>query len=80
MSALRLAGALAVLAGGLALAQQVALAVHDIGVFELEGDAVNDPAVAGDDWDTVNVYGGGASIARTGVLADPGNATIFTGG
>ena len=80
MNVLRLAGALAIVAGGLVLAQQVALAVHDIGVFELEGDAVNDPAVLGDDWDTVNLGGGGSSIARTGVLADPGNATIFTGG
>src|SRR2546428_5083636 len=50
---LRLTGALTILAGALVLADRVALAVHDIGVFELEGDAVNDPAVLGDDWDTV---------------------------
>jgi len=30
-----------------------ALAVHDEGLFELDGNAVSDPAVAGDDWDKV---------------------------
>jgi hypothetical protein len=77
---LRLAGVLAVLAGALVLADRVALAVHDIGVFELDGDAVNDPAVLGDDWDTVNLGGGGGSIAHTGVVADPAPGSIFTGG
>lgn len=38
------------LAGFAALPAQ---AVHDLGVFELEGNAVNDPAVVGDDWDNV---------------------------
>jgi len=46
------------------------------GVFELEGDAVDDPAVAGDDWNTANP----GSVARTGILTDPGSKTIFTGG
>jgi hypothetical protein len=40
----------ALLAGFAALPAQ---AVHDVGVFELEGNATNDPAVAGDDWDNV---------------------------
>lgn len=31
----------------------IADAVHGTGAFELEGDAVNDPALAGDDWDNV---------------------------
>jgi hypothetical protein len=54
-------------------------AVHDLGVFELEGDATDDPAVLGDDWSSVN--GSGATpLAKTGILSDPGNATIFTGG
>jgi hypothetical protein len=30
-----------------------ALAVHDTGAFELDGNATNDPAVVGDDWDNV---------------------------
>ena len=30
-----------------------ALAVHDTGAFELDGNATNNPAVAGDDWDNV---------------------------
>jgi hypothetical protein len=54
-------------------------AVHDLGVFELEGDAFDDPAVLGDDWSSVN-GSGGTPLAKTGVLSDPGNATIFTGG
>lgn len=57
-----------------------ASAIHDTSVFELEGDAVDDPAVAGEDWSSVNGTGGGSFIARTGVLADPANKTIFTGG
>ena len=54
-------------------------AVHDLGVFELEGDATDDPALAGDDWSSVNL-GSATPLAKTGVLSDPGNATIFTGG
>lgn len=46
------------------------------GTFELEGDALDDPAVAGDDWNTANP----SHIATTGILNDPGNKTIFTGG
>jgi hypothetical protein len=57
----------------------LAVAVHDIGVFELDGDATDDPAVAGDDWDTVNA-GGGSAVARTGTVADPAPVSIFTGG
>ena len=57
----------------------VVLAVHDLFIFELEGDAVDDPAVAGDDWSTVN-SGGGTPVARTGVVADLAPASIFTGG
>ena len=32
--------------------QVAAFAVHDTGVFELDGNATDDPTVAGDDWDT----------------------------
>jgi hypothetical protein len=51
-------------------------AVH-IGVFELEGDAVDDPNVAGDDW---NTPGGGSAVAQSFVADGSGNRTIFTGG
>jgi hypothetical protein len=57
----------------------LSLAVHDLGVFELEGDATDDPGAPGDDWSSVN-SGGGTAFARTGVLADPAPASIFTGG
>jgi len=39
------------------------LAVWDLGIFELDRNAV-DGAVAGDDWDTL--YGGGGSAALLG--------------
>jgi len=74
------------LALAIALAAGVAtvLAVDDLGVFELDGNAVDNTAGAPDDWQTVNVPppGGspGNSIARTGVLVDPAGTTIFRGG
>lgn len=55
-------------------------AVHDLGLFELEGNAIDDPAVAGDDWNTVLLGTGGGAIANTGVLSDPAPKSIFTQG
>ena len=46
-----IAGTLAVVAGGVFAIS--AMGVHNTGAFELEGNATNDPAVAGDDWDNV---------------------------
>jgi hypothetical protein len=46
-------------------------------VFQLDGNIADD--AAGDDWATLFAGGGGAS-AYTGVLADPGKLTTFTGG
>jgi hypothetical protein len=69
-----------------------AFAVHDIDVFELDGNATNAPLVAGDDWDNVycqvtnlpagcsdtSASGGATSVSWTN---DGGrSATIFTGG
>jgi len=51
----------------------------DVGTFELDGNAIDDPAVTGDDWDTV-FYGGGGSSIVSAFVADPGQLTIFTGG
>src|ERR1044071_7919897 len=63
-----------------ALASPVA-AVHDEGLFERDGNAVNQ-AAAGDDWDQVN--GGGSSAFETKFITDAVNSTpaehLFTGG
>jgi len=66
-----------------------AYAVHDINIFELDGNVADSPAGTPDDWSSVNDSGGLPScatsappclIAKTGVLADPAPASIFTGG
>jgi hypothetical protein len=70
-----------------------ALAVHDTGAFELDGNAANNPAVAGDDWDNVchqvlhndcgtsnDTSASGGATAVDWVSEPNGNATIFTGG
>jgi uncharacterized repeat protein (TIGR01451 family) len=58
-----------------------ALAVHDEGLFELDGNAVNQ-AAAGDDWDQVNA--GTSSAFQTEFIADAVNSTplehLFQGG
>jgi hypothetical protein len=70
-----------------------AAAVHDTGAFELDGNATNNPAVAGDDWDNVchqvlhtdcsttndtSALGGATAVDW---VAEPNpNSTIFTGG
>lgn len=77
--ALRAVAATALIVLALIAARATLNAVHDLGIFELEGNAVDDPAVAGDDWSTVN-FGGGSPIVRTGVLADPAPRSIYTGG
>jgi hypothetical protein len=74
---------------GMSIAIPAALAVHDTGAFELDGNAVNG-AAAGDDWDNVchQVTGNDCSTTNntTGAtavdwVAEPNlNATIFTGG
>jgi hypothetical protein len=67
-----------------------AQAVHDTGAFELDGNATNNPAVLGDDWDNVchQVTGTDCSTTNntTGAsavdwVAEPNpSASIFTGG
>jgi hypothetical protein len=51
--------------------------VHDEGLFELDGNA-GDEAAAGEDWQPVNSRG--RTGGSTGVIADPGSISIFTGG
>jgi uncharacterized repeat protein (TIGR01451 family) len=56
-----------------------ALAVHDEGLFELDGNTANDPAVTGDDWDSHP----GATGNRFLFITDPLSQQtddIFTGG
>jgi hypothetical protein len=67
-----------------------AAAVHDTGAFELDGNATNNPAVPGDDWDNVCHQVTGADCSTTSNttgatavdwVAEPNlNSTIFTGG
>ena len=80
------------LAAVLALGVAPALAVHDTGAFELDGNAVNGPA-PGDDWDNVchqvvgsdcsttsdtSAFGGATAVDW---VSEPNlNTTIFTGG
>src|SRR5262249_59561272 len=53
-----------------------ALAVHDVGLFELDRNAIdsNGAATLPDDWDTVNLPlplgSGGSSFAHTGVIQE----------
>ena len=47
-------------------------------VFELDGNILTNGAL--DDWQTVNCLGGGSSVVRTGVLADPTGTSVFTTG
>ena len=53
----------------------------DRGTFELDGDATASATLAGDDWSNALTGGGSAGqLASSGVVADPLNTTIFTGG
>src|SRR5215469_1159846 len=55
------------------------LAVHNEGLFELDGNAVNDPAVPGIDW--ADVFANNGQPGNT-FVGDPVNSNdnIFTGG
>lgn len=64
---------------GLLWAGAPALAVDQLGFFELDGNAINDSMGAVDDWEDLN-GGGGSADAFTGVNPDPAPESIFTGG
>ncbi len=56
-----------------------AAAVHDVGLFELDANILDDPAVDGDDWS--NIFANtDSSFTDTGIVADPAPQSIFTGG
>jgi hypothetical protein len=59
---------------GVALLPAGAGAVHDINVFELDGNAIDDPAVLGDDWSTLF-----PTNTSTTVLGEPAFVTDKTG-
>lgn len=55
-----------------------ASAVHDEGLFELDGNVL-DQATPGDDWS--NIFAGtDSAFTDTGIVADPAPQSIFTGG
>jgi hypothetical protein len=77
----------------LGIVAPAAQAVHDTGAFELDGNATNDPAVPGDDWDNVCHQVTGTDCSTTSDTSASGGATavdwvaepnlsasIFTGG
>lgn len=53
--------------------------VDDLNTFELDGNAVDNNAVAGDDWQNVYADTDSANVT-TGIIADPSPKSIFTGG
>ena len=61
----RALAAAVITAMALALFPGDALAVHDTGAFQLEGNAVTDPGVPGDDWDRVCHQVTGADCGTT---------------
>jgi hypothetical protein len=58
-----------------------ALAVHDLGLFELDRNAQDNPSVPGDDWSTLYA-GGGSAVAKTEIPIEDTSApgTQFQGG
>ncbi len=78
-SRLKILATAAVLAGAVAFAASPALAVHGLGLFELEGDAVDGGTVPGDDWETVN-NGGGHSDLNTFIVDGTGKSIFTQGG
>jgi hypothetical protein len=72
----------ALFAGALGLAGPPAFAVDALGLFELDGNAVEPNSTGnlpGDDWETL-YNGGGSPNVFTGITSDPAPTSIFTGG
>ncbi|MBY4678559.1 hypothetical protein [Marinobacterium arenosum] len=78
----------------LCLGSTGAFATHDLGLFQLEGNAVDGNAFPPDDWETLCDPDGAGNCQNpgpgpgpdasanvfTGIVTDPDNASIFTGG
>jgi hypothetical protein len=74
----RLAAVLSVVGMVGALLALPAGAVHDVGLFELDGN-VQSQAAPGDDW--ANIFANtDTAFTDTGIVADPAPQSIFTGG
>ncbi|WP_432471300.1 hypothetical protein [Amphritea sp. HPY] len=56
-----------------------AYAVDDLGLFQLEGNAVDGGATPPDDWQTL-YNGGGSANVFSGIITDPDLMSIFDGG
>lgn len=54
--------------------------VADNGLFELDGDPQDNPAIAGDDWATPPQSGINNALIFTGIIPDPYPQSIFDGG
>ncbi len=79
----RLLAATALFLGGVAFATTPAWAVHDLELFELDGNAVQNGTAPPDDWEELYHNGandGGSPDVFTGINADPAPETIFDGG
>ena len=74
----RIAKILCALFSVLLLVVTPAIAVDELGLFELDGNAT-DSGGSGDDWETL-YNGGGSADTFTGVTPDPSPVSIFTGG
>ena len=69
----------ALLVGGMTITAVNAVDGNPPGLFELDGNTV-DNGGGGDDWDGLYTSPPGSSVAFTTILADPSPLTIFTGG
>ena len=69
----------ALLVGGMTITAVNAVDGNPPGLFELDGNTVDDLG-GGDDWDGLYTSPPGSSVAFTTILADPSPLTIFTGG
>lgn len=74
----RLVAAIATVGVVAALTATSAGAVHDVGLFELDANVI-DEAAAGDDWS--NIFADtDSAFTDTGIVTDPSPQSIFTGG
>jgi uncharacterized repeat protein (TIGR01451 family) len=83
-----LAVVLAIVAAVLPWPSLPAMAVHDTGLFELDGNATASASLAGDDWDALFPLPGGGAAQKKSFIDDgtdeatnpPVDGTYFTGG
>ena len=74
-----MAGLMLIAAFTLMTGVEPAFGVDDLGLFELDANAVQDANAPPDDWEELQ-GGGGSPVVFTGIIADPDQDTIFVGG